>query len=318
MPSERLGPIWDSRLSLWIAAMAANAAAGRPHASLAAPYVETGLLHTSAPAGESLLLLLIATDSPPRARAWVGAHDFDVPLVAAHGVPNLFIARAILSNPSAVVGWGTARGPRSIAVAALPSRTTTVVVVDIPNEPPTAQFFFVTDEKRAEHLSPDERPATSPVATVRTLVNALGDFARGKPLGAWGTPWIDPLWEILAAYTAIRAADQERARAHLSTLRVRFSTLPDVAVLAALLGETGPNTIDGVPLVVDGARAVAEWAAGADSSGSAGPRPVALTGAARDAPLFREAIAGTAFTTWASWPVRMDDGGQLDALAAGP
>jgi len=241
MPSERLGTDLGQPVVAVDRGDGSQGSSRSPsRISRRTPPSRLGLLHTTAPVGGSPLLLLIATDSPPRARAWVGAHDFGRAARCRPRCATSIHRKGDSKRPERGSWVGRrARGHRSIAVA----RAT---VADHhggrsrhPERAADRTVLLRDGRKGALCIFSSRTSARATIAgcdPCETLVNALGGLLpEAKPLGAWGTPWIDPLWgNTRGLYRDFAPADQKaREGSPLDAPRCGFSTLPDVAVLAA-------------------------------------------------------------------------------------
>ncbi|NUP08217.1 MAG: hypothetical protein HOW73_19380 [Polyangiaceae bacterium] len=278
MPSERLGPIWDGRLSLWLASVVCKAASGRPHGPLQPfPAPKPSRTHGA-------LYLGFTGRRPTELRCSTIHGTYSVSLVQPAAIPDLWLGTLPAPEGPAIVGWQTADGERSIATCFLRCRVTTVVVCDAALEPRTAQQFFVIPESIANAVPPDELPPNGTVDATRSLVNAQEAFASEEALGRH-PGFVEPLFEMLAAYEALRNADPGEARPHVETLLARFPALPDSALLAQIVGlpSSAARGVQGVPLMAEG---VARLRGG----GAKLPQP--WEG------LVRDASFGTSWTSW--------------------
>ncbi|MEZ4314783.1 MAG: hypothetical protein R3F14_42755, partial [Polyangiaceae bacterium] len=241
LPSESLGPIHDQRLSLWIAILAAKAVTGERRSLF------RGLALPEPDAEESPVMVVLAASgpAPSRVRLWTLGGATPVELRAADRVPGFYFGSAKVPVGSHVIGWEAGGGRFAMTIAVLRHRVTVVTIVDVPGEPRTAQQLVLVAPSRFAGLPVDQRPTEAVAHTARWLVNGQEAFARGEPLGERGALWVDPLWELLGAYAALRQGECARAREALSALRSRWPELPDVGVLAAQLGE-GVRPVAGV------------------------------------------------------------------------
>lgn len=291
MPSERLGPIWDGRISLWLASVMAKAAAGRPHPPL------QSLLPPPPDGASGALYVAFAGEEAPALTCARGGQSSTIPIAAPPELPGLWVGRMAAPIGPAIVGWSSRAGARAVATCLLPWRVTVLVVADTPAEPRAVQQYFVVPEAMASAVRPDETPADGAIVrSVRALVDAQEAFAREEDLGA-APEIVEPVWLMLTAYAALRRLDLEAARTSAEVLNARFPVLPDSAILSRRLGVAGPPLL-GLPLYAEGT-AIVRSDDGARAALSAEARALA-----------DEAAWGTSYTVWSSSPALSRLGGR--------
>lgn len=270
MPSEGLGRIWDGRLSLWLASVMSKAAVGRPHYSL--QRVNAGIPIAS----EGTVYFALATPGPPRVEGLSGVTTLLEMIEITEG-SGLWAGAVRMPVGGSLLTWQVDGIARSVASCVLPHRATVVVAAETPDEARFVQQFFVVPEAVVGQLPEDQRPIEPTVASIRALLNAQESFAMDQGIGA-GPGFVDPLWELLAAYEAWREAKQDLARVHVDRLLEHFPNIPDAPYLARALQMKGPSP-KGIPMLAEGAALLAA------SDGEL-------------AALAREASWSTAWTTW--------------------
>ncbi|WP_437636211.1 caspase family protein [Sorangium sp. So ce854] len=274
-PSESLGPLADHHLPLWLSLLAVRAVYDvcEGLAGIPAPPVR------GVPARQAALMILMTASSRPEVALFPladgGASRRPVALEANGAVEGLWHGVVDTAPGGYLLGW--AGGRAAIALYALPDRVTCFIGSAGLGAPGDATLLSLPLPPWGGAL-----PEYPPVF-VRWLEHAQRAFFAGRAIEGPTFDRPDPIYDVIAAYAALRAGARMRAAEVLERLEAAFPDLPDVAALQVLVRDAPPRPA-GVPTVMDGALALCPDAA----MPGCPPRSVLAW--------------GSAWTRWAAWP----------------
>lgn len=160
----------------------------------------------------------------------------------------------------------------TLSSIALNDRVTLVTVtVDELGMPVVSQYLLPIGHLQ-DSLHPDVRrglQSRNQIADLKVLAEFQRAFRKRRDIEKIGAlqdyldealylKWIDPIAAIIAGYELLRRNRPDRLKHMVRNMLTHFSDVPDSRAIASLAGDRKPGRIAGVPLFLDGLRAIDE------------------------------------------------------------
>jgi hypothetical protein len=271
--SERLGPMANWDLGLWLSLLGASRIVATPgyYNKLAnlplADFVDI-------PPFSSAVYVLAAFERTKDTFKVGLSQDTNVTwheLASVKELPGIYQYRLEMAPGPFLLSISVGeRLPLTYASYSLPNRATFVVLTEDANGLFKLHQYLLPFRHLFNHLDPNvlEHLNDNPLAIVRTMFLAQKQFAAKRPIGVdengpvrefneliYGK-WLDPIMSLIGAYELLRRGYLEKSKglleAMVTNMRRYFGGIPDIEAIAKMVGFSDWQMPTTAPLLLDG------------------------------------------------------------------